>query len=62
MRLVVDLNRCQGFTQCVFLAPDVFSLRGYEALLFRFRFDEAKGDRVEEAAAVCPVQTILELR
>ena len=23
MRLAVDLNRCQGFAQCAFLAPDV---------------------------------------
>ena len=32
MRIVVDLNRCQGYAQCVFLAPDVFELRGDEAL------------------------------
>ncbi|WEO96686.1 ferredoxin [Streptomyces sp. FXJ1.172] len=59
MRLVVDLNRCQGFAQCVFLAPDVFSLHGKEALLFSPRFDEAQRDRVEKAAAACPVQAIL---
>ena len=33
MRLIVDLNRCQGFAQCVFLAPDVFELRGDEILI-----------------------------
>ena len=32
MRLVLDLNRCQGYAQCVFLAADVFELRGNEAL------------------------------
>ena len=32
MRFVVDLNRCEGYAQCVFLAPDVFELRGNEAL------------------------------
>ena len=35
MRVVVDLNRCQGYAQCVFLAPDVFQLRGEEALHLR---------------------------
>ncbi|MFI9617204.1 ferredoxin [Streptomyces sp. NPDC052023] len=30
MRLVVDLNRCQGYAQCVFLATDVFALHGDE--------------------------------
>ncbi|AJT62043.1 ferredoxin [Streptomyces chattanoogensis] len=59
MRLVVDLNRCQGFAQCVFLAPDVFALHGEEALLFTSRFDEALREQVEQAAAACPVQAIL---
>ena len=34
MRLVVDLNRCQGYAQCAFLAPDVFTMHGDEALLY----------------------------
>lgn len=59
MRLVVDLNRCQGYAQCVFLAPDVFALHGDEALLFSPRFDEGLRERVEVAAAACPVQAIL---
>lgn len=59
MRLVVDLNRCQGFAQCVFLAPDVFALHRDEALLFSPRFDEAERDQVEKAAAACPVQALL---
>ncbi|MFD5536841.1 ferredoxin [Streptomyces sp. NPDC127079] len=59
MRLVVDLNRCQGFAQCAFLAPDVFTLHGEEALLYTSRFDEALRDQVEQAVAACPVQAIL---
>ncbi|MER5603177.1 ferredoxin [Streptomyces sp. NPDC002265] len=58
MRLVVDLNRCQGFAQCVFLAQRLFALHGEEALLFSPRFDEAQRDRVEKAAAACPVQAM----
>ena len=34
MRIVVDLNRCQGYAQCAFLAPDVFTMHGEEALLY----------------------------
>jgi ferredoxin len=34
MRIMVDLNRCQGYAQCVFLAPDVFELHGEEALRY----------------------------
>ena len=32
MRIVVDLNRCQGYAQCVPLASDVLKLLGEEAL------------------------------
>jgi ferredoxin len=59
MRIVVDLTRCQGYAQCVFLAPEVFELHGEEALLYE---PDVRGDqleRVRQAAAACPVQAIL---
>ena len=34
MRIVVDLNRCQGYAQCVPLAPDVLKMHGEEALAY----------------------------
>jgi ferredoxin len=58
MRFTVDLNRCQGYAQCVFLAPDVFELRGNEALHFDGNPDDAERLRVLRAAAACPVQAI----
>jgi ferredoxin len=58
MRVVVDLNRCQGYAQCVFLAPDVFELHGEEALLYDLNPDDAERLRVLRAAAACPVQAI----
>ncbi|MFD3473353.1 ferredoxin [Streptomyces sp. NPDC058695] len=60
MRLVVDPNRCQGFAQCAFLAPDVFALHAGEALPFTSRFDdEALREQVEQAAAARAVRTVL---
>ncbi len=59
MRLIVDLNRCQGFAQCVFLAPDVFELHGDEILLYDPNPDDAQRLRVLRAAAACPVQAIM---
>ncbi|WP_055546203.1 ferredoxin [Streptomyces sp. NBRC 110028] len=59
MRLVVDLNRCQGYAQCAFLAPDVFALHGEEALLYTPYADESQRGNVARAAAACPVQAIL---
>ncbi|WP_327323287.1 ferredoxin [Streptomyces sp. NBC_01210] len=59
MRLVVDLNRCQGYAQCAFLAPDVFTMHGDEALLYNPHADDAQREHVARAAAACPVQAIL---
>ena len=59
MRIVVDLNRCLGYAQCVFLEPTVFKLNGEEALHYDPNPDDAKRLRVLRAAAACPVQAIL---
>jgi ferredoxin len=58
LRLVVDLNRCQGYAQCCFLAPDVFELHGDEALWYEPAPGESERERVLRAAASCPVQAI----
>jgi ferredoxin len=59
MRIVVDLNRCQGYAQCVFFAPHVFELHGEEALLYDPAVPEERLAAVRQAAAACPVQAIL---
>ncbi|MFD9301982.1 ferredoxin [Streptomyces sp. NPDC060048] len=59
MRLVVDLNRCQGYAQCAFLAPDVFAMHGDEGLLYDPQAEAAQRERVAQAVAACPVQAIL---
>lgn len=46
MRIVVDLNRCQGYAQCVPLAPDVFQLHGEEALMYDPNPDDSQRQRV----------------
>ena len=58
MRLVVDLTKCQGYAQCAFLAPDVFSIQGDEALVYDPNPSEEQRRRVLRAAAACPVQAI----
>ena len=59
MRIVVDLNKCLGYAQCAFLAPDVFKMSGEEALMYDPNPDDAQRIRVLRAAAACPVQAIL---
>ena len=58
MRIVVDLNRCLGYAQCAFLAPDTFKLTGDEALTYEPNPDDAYRTRVLRAAAACPVHAI----
>jgi ferredoxin len=55
MRLVVDLTKCQGYGQCAFLAPDVFSMSGDEALVYDPNPDDAQRRAVLRAAASCRV-------
>jgi ferredoxin len=59
MRLVVDLNKCQGYAQCVPLAPEVLKLVGEEALAYDPNPDDSQRQRVLRAAASCPVQAII---
>lgn len=58
LRLVVDLNRCQSYGQCVFAAPRVFRFHGEESLEYDYAPDESTRIEVERAAAACPVQAI----
>ena len=58
MRIVVDLNRCQSYGQCVFAAPTVFRMHGEESLEYDYEPDEALRLQVEGAAAACPVRAI----
>lgn len=41
MKVVVDLNRCQAYAQCIYAAPDHFALYGAEALVYDTAPDEA---------------------
>ena len=59
MRVVVDLNRCQGYGQCFFLAPGAFELHGEEVLMYDPGPGEPQRAAVLRAAAACPVQAIL---
>lgn len=58
MRIIVDLNRCQSYGQCVFAAPTVFEFRGEEALEWEYAPDDSLRWEVERAVASCPVRAI----
>ncbi|GHF84479.1 ferredoxin [Streptomyces thermodiastaticus] len=58
MRIVVDLNRCQGYAQCAFLAPEVFTLHGEESLVYAPWAGDEHREKVARAVAACPVRAI----
>jgi ferredoxin len=67
MKVVVDLTKCQDHGQCVYSAPQIFSLDENGKLAFRHvatdtyvsdDLDESLIDAAEEAADVCPLQAI----
>ncbi|BBB00348.1 putative ferredoxin [Actinacidiphila reveromycinica] len=58
MHVLVDLNRCESYGQCVFAAPDVFRFRGEESLEYDHVPDGASDAAVRRAALACPVQAI----
>jgi ferredoxin len=58
LRIVVDLNRCESYAQCVFAAPTVFWMKDEESLEYDYAPDDSLRVQVERAAAACPVQAI----
>ncbi|MCW8384140.1 FAD-dependent oxidoreductase [Streptomyces justiciae] len=58
MRISVDLNRCEGYGQCVFAAPSAFTLHGLEALTYVPNPPDEMRDAVHRAALACPVRAI----
>ena len=58
MKIVVDLNRCRSYGQCVFAAPKVFRFHGEQSLEYDYNPDDELRVQVERAAAACPVQAI----
>lgn len=58
MKVLVDLNRCQSYGQCVFAAPGVFRFRGEESLEYDHVPDAAADREVRRAALACPVGAV----
>jgi ferredoxin len=58
MRVRVDMTLCQTHAQCVFAAPEVFTLNDDDELVYDTTPTDAHWPAVEEAARACPVQAI----
>ncbi|KRV46374.1 ferredoxin [Wenjunlia vitaminophila] len=58
MRITVDMNLCESHGQCVFAAPEVFSFDDEDRLLHDPSPADSLLEKVERAAASCPVRAI----
>jgi len=58
LRVVVDLNRCQGYAQCCYAAPDAFAIRGHEILFYDPTPPAERRGAIERAVQACPVRAI----
>ena len=58
LRVVVDLNRCQGYAQCCYAAPEQFEMRGHEILFYDPTPPSEKQAEIARAAQACPVRAI----
>jgi ferredoxin len=59
MRVAVDKALCQTHAQCVFAAPEVFSLDEDDELVYDATPDGADQRALDEAVRACPVQAIV---
>lgn len=57
MHVLVDLNRCQSYGQCVFAAPNTFRMPDTEVLEWDYQ-PRDRDQTVLSAAHACPVQAI----
>ncbi|MEO3876301.1 ferredoxin [Nonomuraea sp. B12E4] len=58
MRVRVDMTLCQTHAQCVFAAPEVFTLNDDDELEYDATPADASWPAIEQAARACPVQAI----
>lgn len=58
MRISVDMEHCESYGQCVFVAPGVFSFDDEDHLVYDSAPDDAVRGEVEKAAMSCPMRAI----
>lgn len=58
MKIKVDMEKCQHYGQCVFEAPEIFTLNSSDKLEYLAEAAESERANVESARDVCPMQAI----
>lgn len=60
MKVHADIDKCEGYANCVVAAPDVFSIDDEENIVVVMNADPAEDRReaVEEAVRNCPTSAL----
>lgn len=58
IRILVDLNRCNVYGQCVFTAPHLFRLAHANVLEWDYEAGDSDRDAALQAKWACPVSAI----
>jgi ferredoxin len=59
LKITVDLGLCQGYANCINVAPDIFDLNDDDqVMLLRTDFEAADQPRIEDAVQGCPVSAL----
>jgi ferredoxin len=58
IKVIVDLNLCQSYGECVHVVPDLFRLADDDILEWKDEVDEARRADLEQAVDVCPMMAI----
>ena len=58
IKVKVDMDKCQHYGQCVFVAPNIFKLNAEDKLEYLATTDDSEKSNVIAAADVCPMQAI----
>jgi len=58
VQISVDYSRCESHAQCVFIAPDIFTLDDEGVNHYLEVVDDARRRAVQTAVETCPMQAI----
>ena len=58
IKIEVDMDLCQHYGQCVFEAPNLFTLNDDDKLEYHAEAADSERDNVEAAVDVCTMQAI----
>ena len=58
IKVIVDMEKCQHYGQCVYEAPNIFKLNEDDKLEYLATADDAELGNIQAAVDICPMQAI----